>query len=757
MADQQNQKSIPLQYQACPTCHGFGYELSGLGRHINCPDCHNQDSLYGQLDRQVFYWGRPVNHLTIFQHRSQLFLKNFLNFLLIIIGVVGLLALLYSVYQVLAKHLPLATVFTGTNHRYLAFFWFSLLTDFFVYYRFELDLQKRKFIKGRAWDQKIKTSKSLPWAELHRDKEKIDIADYFSQESLRAVEQAHQNAAKLKHDEIRPIHLLIALMPFSQTSVIFGRLGIDIQKFTSKTAAVVAKQNKLLVGHGLEIDLGLDLKRALLLAYYEAFYHRRHKVGITELLLAIIQTDQLIFDVFYDLEIDLRKLHNVIEWIYIRKKLQTQWLHLRHRSAWKPKTHMNRALTARPTPILDSLGSDFTLRARSGGFFPLIGRAKEVGEAFRVLKEGQGNVLLVGESGAGKSTILQGIAELMTAEDVPKELQDKRLIVVDPGSLIAGAAGMGDLEKRMQDIIREIAIAGNVILAIEDIHNLLGAGSTGSGADVSTILMNALSQGYLHVLGTTTTPEFQQYIANKETFLRRFQVVKIPEMNQDEAIQVLEARSGTIEYKQKVYFSYDALEACVVLTTRYIQDRHLPAKALDIMEEAAIFAREQKGESALVTKEDVAKVLSEKTNVPLAAVTKTEAQKLLNLEEIMHRRLVGQDEAVQAVARALRRSREELRDVNRPIANFLFLGPTGVGKTETAKTIAEVYFGQETQMLRFDMSEYQDAASIYKLIGSPQSAGQFTEALRLKPFALVLLDELEKAHPDILNLFTGYG
>lgn len=756
-SEAEQQRQAKLQFVPCPTCGGFGYELTGLGHHRNCTVCVNRASVYAQLEDKVLTWRRPFNRLSIIQNRAQQYVEKLITVLLALIGVFGFLVLFYAIALVYKDTGDWGSLLNVGGNNLMLLFWCTLIIDLFAYYRMEQRIRERRVIKGRSFGKKVRLKKieHKEWKKLRKmdQDDKIDIAEYFTKDAINLIEEAYKLAQKLKHDEIRPGHLLALMGNYSQISVIYGRLGINYKTFAQKVANILHRESKPIKGHGTDIDLGLDAKKAFFIAYYEAYQHRRKKVGVTEILTATLQVDQLIADLFYDLEIDLRKLYNVIEWIYIRKKLQEQWTERRKKAAWKPKGHMNRALTARPTPMLDSMAIDFTQKARSGGFFPLIGREKEVAEAFRVLKEGMGNVLLVGESGAGKSTILQGIAELMTAEDVPVELQDKRLLVLDPGSLIAGAAGIGALEQRIQQVIMEIAGAGNVILCIEDIHHLLGAGSTGSSADVGGILMNYLSQGYLHVIGTTTTPEFQQYIANKETFLRRFQVVKIPEMNHDESIQVLEGRSGAVEYKQKVYFSYDALEACVELSDRYIKDRHLPSKALDIMEETAILARELRGEKAIVTKDDVAKILGEKTNVPIASVSKSEAQKLLNLEEIMHKRLIGQEEAVVAVARALRRSREELRDMDRPIANFLFLGPTGVGKTETAKTLAEVYFGDEKNMYRVDMSEYQEKSSLQKLIGSPEQSGQLTEALRLKPFTLLLLDELEKAHPDILNVF----
>ncbi|EKD76274.1 MAG: hypothetical protein ACD_43C00167G0002 [uncultured bacterium] len=361
--------------------------------------------------------------------------------------------------------------------------------------------------------------------------------------------------------------------------------------------------------------------------------------------------------------------------------------------------------------------------------------------------------MLLGDPGVGKSTILEGIAELMTAEDVPEALQDKRLVVTDPGALIAGAGNIGGLESRMENIIQEIVQAGNVIWCIEDIHTLLGAGSTGSSIDIGKILMNYISQGYLKVIGTSTTKEYEKLIEPHEAFNRRFQQVKIKELAPQDAILVLEGRAPFVEGKHGVFFTYQALADCVNLTERYIKDRHLPAKALDVMIEAAILAREQAGKVTLVTKDHVAQIIAEKTNVAVTSITASESEKLLHLEKYLHECVIGQDEAIVAIAKALRRAREDVRDLTRPIASLLFMGPTGVGKTETAKAIAKVYFGDEQRMIRVDMSEYDTPESIAKLIGVSGQPGTLTAAIRQKPFSIVLLDEIEKAHRDILNIF----
>lgn len=304
-------------------------------------------------------------------------------------------------------------------------------------------------------------------------------------------------------------------------------------------------------------------------------------------------------------------------------------------------------------------------------------------------------------------------------------------------------------------ICDEIARAGNIVLYIQDIEGLIGitAGAKES-VDLSRVLADELSKGYFFVLATATSANWNKHIESSSlgNVLQKVEV-KEPEVN--EAIQILEAKVGGVEYQNKVIFSYDALSKAVTLSDRYLHERFLPEKAIEILRESAHYTHSKKGEGAVVAGEDVAEVVAQKTKIPVTAVTEAESDKLLRLEEVMHHRVIGQDEAVKMVAAALRRSRAELREGKRPIANFLFLGPTGVGKTETAKTVAEVYFGSEENMVRLDMSEYQDQASIYKLIGAPagDSPGFLTEAIRKNPFTLLLLDEIEKAHPDILNVF----
>ncbi len=362
---------------------------------------------------------------------------------------------------------------------------------------------------------------------------------------------------------------------------------------------------------------------------------------------------------------------------------------------------------------------------------------------------------LVGQPGVGKMSIIEGIAERMVEERVPTRLQDKRLVQLSTAALLAGTTTSG-AEERLLHMMAEIRKAGNVILFINNIHDLVSiAGGGGKeGLDVASALAEYTSGGSVVFFATTTPEDYNKYILNSElgSVLIR---VDVNEMNDDQTIQVLESRIGTIEYKQQVFFSYDSLASAADLAHRYLHDRYLPESAIEIITEAASVARSKRGANQLVLPNDVASIVSGKTGIPTSSISEEESDKLLRLESVMHERVVGQDEAVSLVANALRRARAEIRSTSRPIANFLFLGPTGVGKTELAKTIAEVYFGGENRMVRLDMSEYQDKASVYRLIGQPgrQGTGILTEAVRQRPFSLVLLDELEKADPDVLNLF----
>ncbi|MBU1613129.1 ATP-dependent Clp protease ATP-binding subunit, partial [Patescibacteria group bacterium] len=419
------------------------------------------------------------------------------------------------------------------------------------------------------------------------------------------------------------------------------------------------------------------------------------------------------------------------------------------------KTGMDKAMTALATPYLNQFSEDLTLMAQFNHFDPCVARETEQEEVFRIVEGGGQNVLLVGDHGTGKRSIIQGIAQKMVEEDVPARLQDKRFVQLSVSSLLAGTTPAGAME-RLIHMMNEIARARNVILFINNLHELAGvaAGGEHSSLDVADTLADYLKGNRFLTFATTTDESYAQVVVNSPLG-NVFSKVEVKEMNENQAIQVLESKAGMLEYKQNIFLSYDAVEKAVKLSKRFLHDIYLPGSALEVMSEAAAYGRNQRGANTLIMGEDVSAVIAEKTKIPVTTVSSDESSKLLVLEKEMHKRVIGQDEAVNLVANALRRARAEIRSTTRPIANFLFMGPTGVGKTELAKTIATVYFGGENRMIRLDMSEYQDKASIYRLIGAPgeKGTGILTEAVRRNPFSLVLLDEIEKADKDIINLF----
>lgn len=473
---------------------------------------------------------------------------------------------------------------------------------------------------------------------------------------------------------------------------------------------------------------------------------------------------------------------------------------------------------AQGTPTLDSLARDLTKLARDKRLDPVVGRAKEVKRLIQILsRRTKNNPVLVGEPGVGKTAIAEGLAQKIIHGEVPEDMQNKRLMMLDMGALVAGTKYRGEFEDRMKKIIDEIYQDGQIILFIDELHTLIGAGGAEGAIDASNILKPALARGELQTIGATTLDEYQKYIEKDSALERRFARVQVDEPTPEEAEEILRGLRPRYEEHHGVEISDDALHAAVQLSVRYINSRQLPDKAIDLMDESVAKVRldktdesseladlqneianlieekeaairqqdfeaaarlrikekkltqqltevafmevkEASGYADSVTGEDVAAVVSQWTGVPLQQMEKKESERLLDLEKILHQRVVGQEEAVKAVARSIRRARSGLKDPNRPIGSFMFLGPTGVGKTELAKALAEAMFGSEDSLVRVDMSEFMEKYSTSRLIGSPpgyvgyDEGGQLTEKIRSKPYSVILLDEVEKAHPDVFNI-----
>ncbi|MEU2226411.1 ATP-dependent Clp protease ATP-binding subunit [Streptomyces sp. NPDC018347] len=467
-----------------------------------------------------------------------------------------------------------------------------------------------------------------------------------------------------------------------------------------------------------------------------------------------------------------------------------------------------------PATTLDEFGRDLTEEARAGKLDPVVGRAGEIEQTVEILsRRSKNNPVLIGEPGVGKTAIVEGLAQRIVAGEVPDTLKDKRVVVLDLSGMVAGAQYRGQFEERLKKVIEDVqAAGGDIILFIDELHTVVGAGATGEGSmDAGNMLKPALARGELHVVGATTIDEYRKHIEKDAALERRFQPVLVPEPSVEETVQILEGLRDAYEAHHQVRFDDAALVAAAELSDRYISDRFLPDKAIDVMDQAGARVRlrsagrsteivdredriaklrreleqavsaedfekaselkreiaEAEGELAgieerregvvSVTAADIADVVSRRTGIPVSQLTASEKEKLLRLEEEMHERIVGQDEAVTAVSQAVRRNRAGMGDPNRPVGSFLFLGPTGVGKTELAKTLAALLFGDEDRMIRFDMSEFQEKHTVARLVGAPpgyvgyEEAGQLTEKVRRRPYSVVLFDEVEKAHPDVFN------
>ena len=409
------------------------------------------------------------------------------------------------------------------------------------------------------------------------------------------------------------------------------------------------------------------------------------------------------------------------------------------------------------TRVLDQYSRDLTLLAASGSFDPVIGRDEEIRRSVQILsRRSKNNPVLIGEPGVGKTAVAEGIAAYIAGSDAPDSMAGKRLVALDLPALLAGTKYRGDFEERVKAVLKDVKKAGDVILFIDEMHTMIGAGSAEGAIDAANILKPALGRGEVQIIGATTPEEYRRHIEKDAALERRFQPVKIAEPSRSDSLKMIGAVRQGLEKHHGVKISDAALTAAVDLSVRYINDRFLPDKAIDLADEAAAHIRVSGG--GLVTAEDIAAVVSLWTGIPVANLSADETKRLRNMESILHRRVIGQNEAVTAVSRAIRRGRVGLSDPNRPIGSFLFLGPTGVGKTELCRALAEAVFGESEAMIRLDMSEYMEKHAVSKLIGSPpgyvgyEDGGQLTERVRRKPWSVVLFDEIEKAHEDVWGI-----
>lgn len=643
------------------------------------------------------------------------------------------------------------------------------------------------------------------------------MEELFTERAQAVLEIAQEEAKRLKHQSVSSEHVLLALVV--EQNGIAGKVLREMDLNETE----IYEEIEHLIGYGgirsypkgVFLPYSPRMKQVFALASSEVKKTGSQKVGTEHILMSLLKDESIMATrIMINLGISLSKARQVLK----------QKMGLAGDSAGKGMNRrrnvnvQDKRQTPQGTPTLDSLARDLTKLAKENKLDPVVGRSREVKRLIQILsRRTKNNPVLVGEPGVGKTAIAEGLAQKIILGEVPEDMQEKRLMMLDMGSLVAGTKYRGEFEDRMKKVIDEIYNDGQVILFIDELHTLIGAGGAEGAIDASNILKPALARGELQTIGATTLDEYQKYIEKDSALERRFARIQVDEPTPEEAEVILQGLRTRYEEHHGVEITDEAVRAAVNLSVRYITSRQLPDKAIDLIDESAakvrldqtdhltkstvikleidelvqekeaaiqkqdfenaaqlrrqekalrkklqkvsaIEAKQEQGYSDRVTEEDVATVVSEWTGDPLQQLEKKESERLLELEGLLHERVVGQDEAVKAVSRAIRRARSGLKDPDRPIGSFMFLGPTGVGKTELAKALSEVMFGSEDALIRVDMSEFMEKYSTSRLIGSPpgyvgyDEGGQLTEKIRQKPYSVILLDEVEKAHPDVFNL-----
>jgi len=627
----------------------------------------------------------------------------------------------------------------------------------------------------------------------------------FTEKAEKALAIAQESAMKFGHGYVGTEHLLLGLAAEGT--------GIAARVLQSQgvTEDKVANKIQELIGMGEEANVepaGFTprTKRVLELGFNEARRMNQNFIGTEHLLIAIMREGESVaVRILVELGIDPQKLMGDIV-----KMLNED----APNAAGVPKS----SAQSNNTPTLNQFGRDLTELAREGKFDPVIGRNKEIERVIQILsRRMKNNPCLIGEPGVGKTAIAEGLAQKIVEGNIPEILKSKRVVTLDLSSMVAGAKYRGEFEDRLKKAMEEIRKAGDIILFIDELHTIIGAGAAEGAIDASNILKPALSRGEIQVIGATTLNEYRKYIEKDSALERRFQPITVGEPSEEESVEILKGLRDKYEAHHRVEITDEAITASVKLSARYIQDRFLPDKAIDLIDEAASRVRlkaftappdlknledqaqklkkekedaivrqefekaaelrdeerklnelldKQKNEwttknqtrTDTVTEEDIAEIVSSWTGIPVKRLAEEESERLLNMEGILHKRVIGQEQAVQAIAKAIRRGRVGLKDPKRPVGSFIFLGPTGVGKTELSKALAEALFGDENAMVRIDMSEYMEKHSVSRLVGSPpgyvgyDEGGQLTEKVRRKPYSVLLFDEIEKAHPDVFNI-----
>ena len=633
---------------------------------------------------------------------------------------------------------------------------------------------------------------------------KIKMFERFTEKAIKVIMLAQEEARRLGHNFVGTEQILLGLIGegTGAGSKVLKSMGVNLKDARIEVENFIGRGSGFVA---VEIPFTPRAKRVLELSLEEARQLGHNYIGTEHLLLGLIKEGEGVATrVLENLNVDLSKVRSQI----IRS--------LGDNVEVASGNNSNRS----KTPTLEEFGTDLTKKAAEQRLDPVVGRAKEIERVIQILgRRTKNNPVLIGEPGVGKTAVAEGLAQRITTRDIPDTLEDKSVVALDIGLLIAGTKYRGEFEERLKKIMDEVKTVNNIILVIDEVHTLIGAGAAEGAIDAANILKPALSRGELQCIGATTLEEYRKHIEKDAALERRFQPVMVDEPSVEETVEILYGLRERYEKHHKLVISDEALAAAAKFSDQYIADRFLPDKAIDLIDEAGsrvrlmnsqlppaakeldtelkgilrskdeavrsqdfekagqlreremeikaqinAVAQSKKGggtdatKTPIVTEEDIAQIVAAWTSIPVNKLTKSESDKLLQMEETLHSRIIGQDEAVVAVSRAIRRARVGLKNPDRPIASFIFSGPTGVGKTELTKALATYFFGSEEAMVRLDMSEYMERHTVSKLIGSPpgyvgyNEGGQLTEAVRRRPYTVVLFDEIEKAHPDVFNL-----
>lgn len=640
-------------------------------------------------------------------------------------------------------------------------------------------------------------------------KQEVTMNERYTEEAKKAITYATEVAYKLSHNYVGTEHLLIGLLESSGVAAkVLEKNGVETSKVLELVNQLIAPNTAVEV---IEVDgFTPRSKRILDQSYKEALRLKNQLVGTEHILIALIkESDCIAVRLLNTLGINVQKLY-----VDVLTAVGADMSTAKNEYA----ANKGKAKAKSSTPTLDQYSRDLTEYAREGKLDPVIGRESEIQRVIQILsRRTKNNPCLVGEPGVGKTAIAEGLARKIVEGNIPETIKDKRVLTLDLSGMVAGSKYRGEFEERIKKVIAEVMGDGNVLLFIDEIHTIIGAGGAEGAIDASNILKPSLARGEIQLIGATTREEYRKYIEKDAALERRFQPVVVEEPSEEEAILILKGLRDSYEAHHKVKITDEALEAAVKMSSRYINDRYLPDKAIDLMDEAASKVRlstfitspevkeleekvkllEEEKELAIkneayekagefkkqqeeittklnaisvktekekqntllvVGENEIADIISSWTKIPVKKLAQEESERLRNLENILHERVIGQEDAVSAVSKAIRRGRVGLKDPNRPIGSFLFLGPTGVGKTELSKALAEAMFGSENAMIRVDMSEYMEKHSVSKLIGSPpgyvgyDEGGQLSEKVRQNPYSVILFDEVEKAHPDVFNI-----